>query len=737
MAQNYVFTLSLTDNLTGSFQTIAGKSIELASKFKLLDDKTKGLKAVQSDLGNSLMTLREKIDLLRQERELISASDVNKIRQYNLEINKLGKEVQKLESLNGGRFKTWAKDAFNSVPYASLITNPLVALSAGLTAVGKVSMDFDKGMAKINATAQMTEPELKKLKTQLIEMGKASGTDLSQIPDAYEKILSQVNDTKLSTEILQTSLKGAKAGFTDVNVVGGALAQTLSLVGTKNYNASKVMDILFASKRVGAGEFADFARYLPPLVASGQAVNMTLEETAGLFSFMTGKGLTTEKSASALENAFTALSKSDVTDKMQKLGVTIYDAGGKMKSPLEIFSQFNQKLKGLTDQQKTNFLEKAGLTDAQARQAFVVLTSDMDKLKESLKATGNPTNELANALKNTKYSGQGLTEAWSKLQAGMLSLGNIITPIILPALDVLNFLLTGTETTVGVLVGIVKRYSDILILVGGAIAFVYGWNKLLQGVETLRYMWMMRTVVAESLLATSKIYLGVVTGGLTGAMTALNTAFMLSPIGWIIGAVALLTAGVIYAYNNFESFRGVVWGVWEAMKAVVDKGLGLLKVIGGILTLNKGLADEGRKQVMGGESVKDSFNRGFDNGVKDFKKDNAEENKLGLTEISKQIVPQPANKEANLLDFGKNSGSNGLASLAGGTDKGGKGTGIGAGISEIKSDSGTAKNLTINIQKLVEKVEIHSSTVGESAGRIKEEVTKALLAAVNDVNLAV
>lgn len=61
---------------------------------------------------------------------------------------------------------------------------------------------------------------------------------------------------------------------------------------------------------------------------------------------------------------------------------------------------------------------------------------------------------------------------------------------------------------------------------------------------------------------------------------------------------------------------------------------------------------------------------------------------------------------------------------------------------ENKLDSAVGKvegtrmtNLNISIEKLIEKFEINTTNVSESVERIREEVSKALLEAVNDVNI--
>ncbi|MCD8266399.1 MAG: hypothetical protein LUC33_04510, partial [Prevotellaceae bacterium] len=60
--------------------------------------------------------------------------------------------------------------------------------------------------------------------------------------------------------------------------------------------------------------------------------------------------------------------------------------------------------------------------------------------------------------------------------------------------------------------------------------------------------------------------------------------------------------------------------------------------------------------------------------------------------------------------------------------------GLGAGAS---SGAGTVRNVTVNIEKLVERFEIHTTNLATDLSKVKDMVSEALLSAVNDVNLAV
>lgn len=55
----------------------------------------------------------------------------------------------------------------------------------------------------------------------------------------------------------------------------------------------------------------------------------------------------------------------------------------------------------------------------------------------------------------------------------------------------------------------------------------------------------------------------------TGLQWLLNSALLANPIGLIIAAIVGLIAGLVLLYQNSETFRDIVNGVWESVKAVV------------------------------------------------------------------------------------------------------------------------------------------------------------------------
>lgn len=225
---------------------------------------------------------------------------------------------------------------------------------------------------------------------------------------------------------------------------------------------------------------------------------------------------------------------------------------------------------------------------------------------------------------------------------------------------------------------------------------------------------------------------GVFSTAATTACRAVSVAISSIPIvGWIAAAISALIAVGVYFWNTSAKFRAVLKGTWAAFKACFS-GIGELA-----------------KQTFGaiGDLIKAAFNL-------DASGISAALNKLkaGYADYGKQVgqafnkaydaeMAESAKKQA--AEKGKKQTGNGTAATAptvevpttdptgGGLANAGLGSGSGG-----DSGAGKIRNVTINIEKLVERIELHTSTLTESTERIREQVAEALMGALNDTQLA-
>ena len=567
MANKIEYIFSLRDQISAKLAGITATSEKTRSALSGVQEKVRSAEDVFQDTGKTIGSLKARIDALQAEKEWIPADNLPAIKEYNREISRLTNELNELETAaGGGKFKKWASEAFDALPGANLLKNPLVTGITAATFAGSAGMTFDENMAKVNITAQLDEAGLDDLKKRLKQIAADNKTDIQVVPVGFEAINSQVNDVELSLSILDAALKGSKAGFTDLDTVSAALAQTLSIVGKENTTAQEVLDTFFAAKRVGAGEFADFARYMPNLIAGADNLGITYKEVAGTFAYMTGKGQSAERAATLMENAFSVLGRVDVRKKLSAAGVDVFDDTGKIRSVVDIFTDLQNVLGGLNDEQKSSLLEQFGLVDKEAKSAFSVLMSDTEKLRESMNDVANSTGETTAALGYSRNAVQQATEVWNQFKNIGLQVGEIILPVISAGLTVAG----------GVLDGVSVVMDTVIDFFSGWYALIQQGNPVIIGLTTtlgiltaamaVNYAWTQRAVVIGGIKKVLDITQTAVTGGLTAAQLALNAAFMASPLGWIAAGIGVVIGVVTLCWQKFEGFRMVVLGVWEVIK---------------------------------------------------------------------------------------------------------------------------------------------------------------------------
>jgi len=734
------YTLSLNDKLSSKLQKIGVTSEKTLDIFARLEKQSLDVKKVMKATGNSVGALRAKLEHLKQERDWIPQKSIETIRKYNTEIKKLEKEIRKFETINGSKFKRNLKSAVNALPFSEIITNPVAQAGIAMFSAGKMALKFDEGMAKVNTTAQLSDEKLKELRNNLMDMGREAGVSLATVPDAYEKILSQTGDVALSQDILKASLKGSKAGFTDVNIVSGALAQSLSLIGKENANAQEVLDTFFAAKRVGAGEFQDFANYMPTLIASGKSLGVTYKQTAGLFAYMTGKGFKAEKSTMLLENAFSALSKSNIQKGLEKAGVSIFDKNGTLKDMGEIFSQLQSKLDGMTDKNKSNFLAKIGLVDKEARSAFMALSSDSNKLKEALQATAQSQGETEKAFEKAKNSMFNIQELWSNITYLSIKVGGVLSKLLIPVFSVLSVVVGGVADALSWLIDLFEDGNPIVVGLAYGIGFL-----------TLAYqahvLWTKRSIAIDKAKAiSSKIVTGA-TKLWTMAQKGLNFVMNMSPIGKIILFVSALASAIMWVASKTEGW-GEAWdhtikGAKLTLKAFVLAGklyyLSLFNAF--MIGLDKmkiawykfknavGLGDEKENDAMikkinaDMEKRKKAITKAYDDLKKTTIKAKEEFNKA-INSVHWKSQPGTSGSQSG-ISAPKKPGV--LGSLLGNNDETTKNNEGKKTNQNIATGGRQTKYITINLKSLVEMIKVSGRDYKESAKNIEAETADAFL----------
>lgn len=218
------------------------------------------------------------------------------------------------------------------------------------------------------------------------------------------------------------------------------------------------------------------------------------------------------------------------------------------------------------------------------------------------------------------------------------------------------------------------------------------------------------------------------------AMLVLNAVMAANPIGLVITLIGALVGAFIYLWNTSEKFRGFLTGLWESVKTIF-KGIweagkqylgGLGDLLVGIFTLDmdrikKGLSGVFNAQMAAyktGAKAGESYKKGFEKGVENFR---------------------AGKKQTSLFDQVSAAGVTGAAGAGGGGGAAGAGgtpEAVQDGIDNISGGGRRPQNITINLGKLQDEINIHTTTVGESAAEMERMITEALLRVLNSANYA-
>lgn len=251
-------------------------------------------------------------------------------------------------------------------------------------------------------------------------------------------------------------------------------------------------------------------------------------------------------------------------------------------------------------------------------------------------------------------------------------------------------------------------------------------------------------ILAGGLAAT-----GIAAAASTPSVIALAAALWTTGIPLIALEIAAIGTALVYAYNEFETFRGVLHASWEILKAtrkILYDSIVMPFEAGyyGIMAFKSALS--------GNMVMANAYGIAMSISLKKPYLDAIEGIASAERAYNESIFAQPAKiKHFNTLSYfnegvepynpNVESLSDYMKRTKGGKEKGVKGikeTGVEetrAGKSTAGVGKGYGHNIYININKLIETQNIKvENAARDFANNIAEEVSKALLLAVNDAN---
>lgn len=470
--------------------------------------KDNGLSVKLRKLVEGFDGLNKSVESLNQTINNVSANVSKGLGQVDNAVDKTASHMKK--SFKGEEFVAFIDIAKNTAD--------------GFKALSTSGSTFEQSMANLSASTGITGKDLEELNRIARESGVATGAGAAQAADAFTQLASKVKVSKVGLEGLKTlqqeTVTLAQAGGIGMTDAASALGETVNQFGLGADQANRVINILAAGSQSGSASIAELAASLGTTGAAATATGVSVEQAAGALEVLSQNNLKGAEAGTALSGILTSMQSSLNIDLSQTgLSTALESLAPLLGNTAELSRIFGEANVGTAEYLIQNATSVAQMTTA---------LTDSNVAQEQAAIRASTT---AEQMKIVQASVDNLKIGFYDLLGGTTAYVVAAGDIAVTATQLLPLF-----SLMGKGLGSLKTQ----FIASGAAATAHG--------------------VIQKTQAT-------VTGLVTTAQKALNTAMKANPIGLVVTAITLLVSGLIAAYQHFDGFRKVVDSTLDSVKS--------------------------------------------------------------------------------------------------------------------------------------------------------------------------
>lgn len=428
------------------------------------------------------------------------------------------------------------------------ITTPLIGVGV---AAAKVGGDFEEQMSRVKAISGATGDTFEQMKQQAIDLGAKTAFSAKESAAGMENLASAGFSAQEIMKAMPGLLDLAAVSGGDVALASENTATALRGFGLEASEAGHVADVFAraaADTNAEVGDMGEALKYVAPVANS---MGISLEETAAAIGIMSDAGIKGSQAGTTLRGALSRLARPTkaMQDTMDNLGVSFYDADGKMK-PLKTQVELLKKaFEGLTPEQQQNALVTLyGQESLSGMMALIDKGPDsLGKLTKSLKDSDGAADDMARTMQDNMNS--SIEQMFGAFESAAIVIQKILAPSIKKVADAISGLVekfvSAPESTQKLIVAIgliVAAIGPLIFMIGSVI------------------IWINRVKVALALMGTS----------MSGVIL---------PVLGIVAAISALIAIGVLVYKNWDKIAAFGKQVWKNITMFVSDTANSIKKV--------------------------------------------------------------------------------------------------------------------------------------------------------------
>jgi TP901 family phage tail tape measure protein len=230
-----------------------------------------------------------------------------------------------------------------------------LVIGAGAAAAVVSFARFDQSMSRAQAGTMATRGEMDKLREAALQAGADTQYSATEAADAITAMgKAGVGTNDILSGGLTGALSLAAAGELEVGRAAEVAATAMTQFGLTGKDLPHVADLLAAGAGKAQGSVDDLANALKYVGPVAKSANVPIEETVGVLAELASQGIISEQAGTSIRGVLMSLrAPSKAAAKaMDEAGISVYDANGRFIGLGGAAQQLQEKLGGLSEQQR-------------------------------------------------------------------------------------------------------------------------------------------------------------------------------------------------------------------------------------------------------------------------------------------------------------------------------------------------------------------------------------------------
>lgn len=527
---------NIEDSANASFESINNSTDAISASFDRTSSAADSLASAVNECSTEMASTVASVDNLasaNSSAEETLADAAEEVRQTSREMEGLGESIRQTTEETEGlgesigetteeteEFRQRSTEAMDSLNNLLVSGGIVAAIHQVAEAFGECATEaeiVETSIAKLQTISG--EEHINELTTDIVSLSNETGQAAEALADVAYNAISAGTDVEKSVSMASTATELAVAGFTDSTSALSVLETAMNSYGEAAGTAEHISDSLIQVQNLGVTTVAELAAQMGKAISTASAYSVSLENLESGYISITKAGINTAEGTTYISAMLNELgnSGSEVAKVLQdETGKSFGQLMNEGKSLADVLGMIYQSC----DNNAEAMMNMWGSAEA-GKAANAIIGQGLDTFNQNLKTLETSAGVTAQAYSvmasTTEYAHNKMNNAAKNTQ---LQIGNVLNPT-------LTKLYEGME----------RIYTDIGNFVEQNPTVVKAITAITAGIAT--FAGGIAAYTAATTIATA-------------VQTAFNGAILASPVFWLVGGVAALTAGLVYLASTSE-----------------------------------------------------------------------------------------------------------------------------------------------------------------------------------------